>query len=318
MNIPSWKLVDNHSSQTQIGGCTIPLFGLAYQHPSGEVVTGSAMEEEKAHYELWERVAIYEALPKESYSCFDYQKNFLYYKKKEDIFPASNNENYRYSYSNGVAYHKDWSTALHSAQLEVIERDLFLRYWYSMTPPLQMRENQVIQNLKDQLQNHYLLKAYTFPMKGSPHVVAIFAFPTQDSQSRFVIGLGCGKQLDEALQKAIKETLQRIGFLYGEEYSDEFLFHPDPLFHQDYYLYPSHYQLIREWIMGRREKNDLPYINPETMSEEWIFIDLTPPWMKEGCVVKALSNQRVPLIFGKNYLYMGRSIPENLSIHPIA
>ena len=143
-----------------------------------------------------------------------------------------------------------------------------------------------------------------------------FAFPKIKTHPLFY-GFAAEKDQETALAKARKEAIQRFSFLWGEEIPSESpALAPSPYFHQEYFLYPENGDKIRAWLQGEY-KQKLKTIAPRknAIDESFSLLDLTPTSLKNKIVVlKAISTQRMPLIFGSQD---DLEIDSELAIHPI-
>jgi hypothetical protein len=127
-------------------------------------------------------------------------------------------------------------------------------------------------------------------------VLGIFAFPRVRGLN-LIYGFGCDTSIKRALEKSRKEFLTRLGFLWGEVVSMNPVERSTSLFHQEFYLDMANSKIIYEWINGT-SKNNRP-INKYSIGDI-TFVNHTPaPWSEKFSVMRAHSNDSIPLFFGK-------------------
>jgi hypothetical protein len=325
-SIPGWPEPETYIEQVQIGeNSHLNLVGLSLQPTGLPEITASAaglsVEKDKsfddslftrAYFELIERSAILLA-----------EKNDL----SGSLFSKSSDEGFwKYSKSNGIAAHIEWDKACYSAVLELIERDAVLRSWYFNSPPMQIKTPPHL--LSSPLNGLYEIKVFQFQ---TPHqfqtegqvqteisVIGAFGFPKQNTAPLF-FGFGAHKDLSKAIDHAVQEGYQRLGFTWGEAPPEEPLAeNPTPFFHLNYYLLPEKMDLIRRWLEGAL-RSETSFSHSQKKTSEIRFTDLTPASLKGKCfVVKADSDSYMPLTFGKWHPWVGPQLGVDLFPHPIS
>lgn len=318
-----WSHAETYNENVLISGLSVYLAGIAWTSSDGVVVTGSAANEkeipvERARWELLERAATIEASRSENerFSTYDLSGRPIGTVSRQRVFPLTSDPTcWRYSLSNGVAVASTWSDACKRASWELTERDRVLRSWYGAAVPRRLM--QVEFGSLMQLTSLYELLAFEFtsPAACSSSVVGIFAFPCVAGLP-FACGYGCRTGLSEAVTSAREECLQVLGFLWGEPVPNappkpE----PTPDFHQSYYLYQPHQDLLRQWLDEPRAR---AWCDPPTDSLEFEYVDLTPDWLAGAYVVKAQSSTCFPLVFGFASPDLGLPAGRGLEVHPIA
>ncbi|MBL8741910.1 MAG: YcaO-like family protein [Myxococcales bacterium] len=306
-------------------GLLLHRVGVATQAPTGEEVTGAAVETGAApiargFYELLERVSTMEAIAASaSFTTRLENGDSTGATSPREIFlESADPSRWRYARSNGVAIHDSWARACERALLELIERDRVLRAWYGETSPIaiEMPSGTALDGL-----NHYDLHAVSFPRP--PHVelgrgievVGVFGFPEQ-TEAPLLLGFGARRTRAEALGAAATECLQALGFLWGEAFPVERpALGPTPSAHAEALLYPPHHGALRRWLEEghgrfRRPGSERPTEGATT------FTDLTPCWLRGMFVAKATSPQALPLAFGDSPFV--QHLPTELRAHPIA
>ncbi|MCK5073064.1 MAG: YcaO-like family protein [Bacteriovoracaceae bacterium] len=317
-----WKIIDRFEEVVKIDGLSIHLSAMAAQNDDGVIVTGSAGDLEKspkdrARYELFERIATVNASKRSTLNVCDSHGKDTGTANGDEIFTKSASTDWKLSMSNGVAYHSDRHQAMQRAMFELVERDHILRSWFGECVPVKIKElPESIKVVNKLLGDGYDFKAYIFGEEeiiGTNVVtVGIFGYPRK-KRLPFMMGFSADSSIETALEGALKESVQRLGFLYGEDVSDLPAFEPTPMFHQDYFLLEENFCRIGKWLEGGNYQG----VYFKKKDQDMMFVDLLDsPDM--GYLYKVVSNTHVPLIFGKNYKILGKSIEEDLQIHPIA
>jgi hypothetical protein len=322
---PAWQRPQLFAETTLVAGIRVELCGLSTRRAE-TCATGSAaaVGEQplaRAYFELIERTSILQALlAPESCLCVRRRdRKPVGERGRACIFLPAPDANCNYARSNGVAVGLDWSSACDAARRELIERDRVLRSWYGEATPL--RVDLPTQRLSG-LSTEYEIEAYRFAQPAGDDatcVAAVFAFPRRDTRP---IGYGFGAHEDERLSidKAARECLQRLGFLWGEALpSSEPAFVPNAEYHQEFYLQPWTERRLRAWLAGDHVPLRCGIRQHERVCRERAYADLTPKHLKKKlCVVKALPLSEIELAFGRGHPQVEPPLPEALLVHPIA
>ncbi|MBF0301218.1 MAG: YcaO-like family protein [Oligoflexia bacterium] len=293
-----WNIIDEFNEIVEISGKKIYCSGMAAKNINDLTVTGSSASlkdfpKDEAYYELLERVYTIEKIQQD--------------KKFNE---GDTSKSYKISLSNGVALHNSLEEASLRARCELIERDRVLRSWYGEYSPLEMFNDPSTQFLY----SDYDVKTYNFINHFDPrkeYVVGAFAFPKR-SDCPFCYGFGCHPNYEFALNKSSKELIQRIGFLFGEKADIECEFAPTALYHQEFYMGGKGREIIERWLLDKK-----PYEQIFTCATDDIKYK-TISTINNLYLVKATSDERLPLIFGKGYQIQNREIRPEKYIHPIA
>lgn len=331
----AWQLVDSLREEIDLYGCKVTIAGFAAKDgEEGPLATGSAASWTQdprplAGYELFERMAILEALAKpetHSWRLIDPQRGGSR-GEVQGIFTSSPEpELWRAARSNGVAIGNSWQQASQHALAEAVERHLVLASWYGASRPERVRSEGEA-GLPFSLQalaRHFRLEHFSFGSlntagsKSPIFVSGSFLWPLK-AEAPLVYGFGGGSSPAEALQKSLKEAVQRLCFLDGAETPESKpAFEPTADFHQNYFLHPSRKQLLRRWLDG-----DFYRPGDEVLSQllggrrSVQFVDLTPAHLEQLFVVKVLSPHLLPLCFGRYRPASCPDLPEDRLIHPI-
>jgi hypothetical protein len=299
------------------GSSTSPAVGSAAQ------LDGSPLE--RSYFELLERVSLLEVLRAPPLLCrlrrFDGDAAGDF--GGAALFPESPDPaRFRYARSNGVALHRSWRDACRRAAWELVERDRVLRAWLgAIRPePLELGDEAVPAALRGGFEwLAYGFDAEPVEVDGEPvSVVGVFAFP-RVPEAPLVYGFAARPGRPDATRSALEECLQRLGFLFGEAIPERPPAPaPNPLFHQEHFLYPGHHRWLRAWL---DDGHDRYAERPRTraIAGEPIFADLTPPELRGRLVVaKAVWPDTLPLAFGPGPEHLLRHLPPELRIHPVA
>ncbi|MFW7381186.1 MAG: YcaO-like family protein [Oligoflexus sp.] len=330
--LQDWQITEPFQQKVKIEGLQLYICGLQAIHPVyGEVVGSGAnlgdFPQNQAWYELLERIATVESFQRKSFPYLDPTSGKKLGKLSLDkVFPQPGKPiqkaDFQYAKSNGIALHTNWSEACLRACCELVERHLVLASWLGYVMPIEMKPPLDMSPLQ-QLADIYEVKRIGFGWQRiDSFSEAIFTSGVillpYDLTAPLIMGFGAGMSQQDSLVKAEAEALQRLGFLWGEELpSCEPAFHPTPLFHQEYYLFPGNRRKIENWLAGKHRsfcQNDRSF--PQVLQLK--FVDLTSADLQNFKVVKAISPQSIPLVFGKWRQGEFGSIPEDLIIHPIA
>lgn len=325
--------IEVFESEFRLGDLSFKMIGLTtYVKDLGEIVSSAVGTDEhtldRAVFEMIERISV---LHGENESKKEVPRQFILYDENGsprgqvmagNVFPVSTQESkWKYSQSNGVAANKGFRMAALSAVRELIERDRVLRSWYGDFVPKHYKINESTP-IGEALSDFYDLRAYCF----GQGVIGVVGFPRRN-QRPLLLGWGSNSDLDLALSHALREAIQRIAFLWDEEAKLDFpSFRPSVDYHLDFYLNPKSFDQLKRWLEGdhfEMRKSYSPILSKTVDREEILYVDLTPSSSHGNVrVVKAFSEERVPLTFGignpKLLLSMDSSLGDKLGIHPIA
>jgi hypothetical protein len=331
---PSWQLEAPFLDKLAIGILEIHLCGMQASHPQwGEVVgSAAALEsypEDRARFELLERISILEAMARQAFLVRDGQDGRqLRIVSRQDVWPEDRDDPslFRLSKSNGIALHGSWKEACRRACLELVERHLILGSWAGRIQPRVIEDDRPCSPLVA-LQDFYEIVRISFGCQKVScfehciHASAILLLPRNKpalkSMTPLVIAFGAGDSLAESIEKAEGELLQRLGFLWGEEIPQkEPDFQPNHLYHQEYFLWPEARSKIEVWLAGQhgQYKNGE---NPDCLAVEFVDISLPAP-AQTIFVAKAQASDAIPLVFGRWRQGEFAGLPDELLIHPIA
>jgi hypothetical protein len=319
-----WQLAESLFEAAEIPGLRVCLVGLFARAADGREALGSAAAQgpapvARAYFELYERVAVLEALaePPPSYAVrgLEAELGTLGF---ADVFPEPPPEAlFKYSRSNGVAAGQTWAAACAAASAELVERDRLLRAWYGEIKPLRvpLPDDEALRALD----TFYELEAYSLPpretLEGGLEVAAFFGFPKQP-KAPLIFGSAAAPTLSQALAGAQRECLQRCGFLWGERIPSEApSFAPTADYHQELYLWPVMHAELRHFLAG----GHLGLATLEGFTADagpCRFVDLS---LAHGpFVARAVPRHEVPLTFGRGHPFARGALPESLCVHPIA
>ena len=311
-----WTTPELHSDILDLGNCVLITIGLVASTPGYPPVTASAVGIDespflRAYFELIERISIclIERSEKQVFlkTSFNGQEDSI---SRLEVFPQSPNPKlWVFSRSNGVSAQVNYDLACRSSALELIERDVVLRSWQGETSAIQCQRTQ--KRFPQFLEENYIMNDYFFNSQrtflGKVFVCGTFGFPIRP-ELPFLCGFGASLELNSAIERAYRESLQRLGFLWDDIPPELVRPSPTPEFHLDYYWKTDNHLKIKKWLEHRvtdeRAQN-------EQNSDDLYFIDITPTCSKAHfSVVKCISNSRLPLYFGSQL--------QGERIHPIA
>ncbi|HEY6725703.1 MAG TPA: YcaO-like family protein, partial [Polyangiaceae bacterium] len=234
-------------------------------------------------------------------------------------FPVSpQGSSWAYARSNGVAAGADWAGACAAAQAEARERHHVLCAWYGYSVPTRrVLDDRTLR----QLASLYDFEVYGFPapandaIEPSFSVIGCFGFPRL-SEAPFLAGFGAAPDLQAAEERALRETLQRLGFLWGEAIPDV----EPPLartadYHQELYLWPPMQARVRAWLAGAHAGRCGSF--PATAGRLPGFIDITPEHLAPRLrVAKLVTGVGLTLTFGVGHPEVEGAAA--LGAHPVA
>lgn len=306
-----------------VNGVDIHLAGIATEL-RGECATGSAAALDcapvlRSYMELVERLSILAAFRKERthFTLRDRSGKAGVSVASDIVFPLNPEpSSWRWARSSGVAVGSTWEVASARARLELVERDRVLRSWYGQSKPeLVAIANGIIPPGLDAL---YSFEAYSFGPLDDIAVAGLFGFSRAASVAPTLLGFAARHDLSSALEAAFRESLQPLGFLLGEDLPATV---PEPSatpdFHQDYFLFPPHAELLHTWLRGEHSRHTGALI--ASLPSEPDYVDLTPAALRsELFVAKAIPAGHVPLAFGPTHPLASGALPAELRVHPIA
>jgi hypothetical protein len=306
--------------------------GLSTIATDGEEVCGSAAQIAgsalpRAWFELLERVSTLEAIRdrRPSYDLLNAGGERIDTWSDAEVFPESPAPTtWRYARSNGVALHRDWKTACQRALWELAERDRVLRAWYGATRP--ERIDLAVGLTPFARTTSYEWRAYTFPLvedrarsssfSRKTEVVGVFGFPTV-GDCPLVLGFAGRDDRSAAVDAALGEATQQLGFLWGEPIADEAPAPmPTAMHHLDAYQVKGRHAVLQHWLEeGHGRFWSAP--SSDGHSDESVgFVDLTPSWLEGDLrVAKAVCRGALPMIFGPSPF--SAHMPPDLALHPI-
>jgi hypothetical protein len=311
---PRW-----HLDEFLIGNLNLKLIELSTESHKPCTVTLKSGEADRfptarAYFELVDQVSVFDILerPFSHRVLFNSEGKRIGQIEYNNVFPSEPDSiNWKYVHLNGVASHRDFSTAARAAALILIKQDRLLRSWFLPTQFTSKRLKTSHKYLE--LSQYYDIELYTFGA-GVP-VIGLFCFPKLIDYP-FICGFGASEFFSEALMHAEQEMLQKLSFLWGKSLpkvmpTEE----PTSRYHQDYYLLPCHLEQVRNWLVACSYKKTLSDLEQTKLKfSDITFVNITPSSL-EGklAVVKAVSRKSVPLIYGlKHPLFPESSIPHPL------
>lgn len=326
-----WDRLETFVETQNIEDIAINMVGLSLDHHPVLPIIGSAanLQEppwERAYFELLERgylLNIESQCKDEPFTRFhllDQNKKLISYISGARIFKEAPIEDlWRYARSNGVALHTNFESAATNAVNELLERDRFLRFWYSRRAPRYLKN--WVQHLPANLFHLYDLRAYLFDEPGDFEqgifVVVIFGFPKKLGPP-FLIGLGCANTVESAFQKSLSETYQRLGFMWDEKPPTRF---PDfsltPDFHLHYYEHPDSWSFLKKWLEQEFAPRELNFA-PVKKSDIFLVNLELESIPKNLFLIKAVANNAIPLTFGIGNPNLPFLLVGQEGIHPIA
>ncbi len=306
-----WNLTEEFADTADVCGLKIQLSGLVAERGEqtmmGSAAHPSEMPLPRAYFELLERILLIDAIQGTEQLRVEDSDGATMTLDRAQIFPASPEpERWQYSKSNGVALGQDWTDACHRAQRELIERDLVLRSWCGQLRPQSVE----LPAEHPELSQLYELESYVITQE--PWHAGVFVGWPKTPEAPLLIGFGAAQNGSAAARAAYQESLQRLGFLWGEEIPQVAPeFSPTPDYHQEYYLWPQQVARLRAWLRGEHLQYAavLKSFDPASSTR---YVELGR--VGELVAVKAISSGRLPLSFG---LSGPQPLPEPLRVHPI-
>lgn len=326
-----WSPSERVSDAIEIAGLSVHRAGVASVAPTGEELTGAAASldgspEDRAYFELIERVGTFEAIASErDLPRRDAAGASLGSIPSRRVFvPSEDGTRYREARSNGVALHDTWEEAAFRARAELIERDHVLRAWYGLETPRSVdlpaaTEWPVPTHLTD-----YDWRAVAFDL-AEPEgwaagiaVRGVFALPRRDDLP-LLAGFGARATAEGALMAACAEITQSLAFLWGEEIPTSLPpAAPHAGAHLEWLLYPGNRAAIAAWLGGAHREHAPPRAQlPRHVVDAAVeYVDLTPPWLLgRAHLARAIHPAARRLVFGE--APDASHLPRALRIHPI-
>ncbi len=301
-----WTIETPFHESVTIGGLTLNLLGMTASHPDFGAIQASSVtrdsESHTAEFELIERLTI-----------------LIQMHDQPDIFPGKTTELYRPARSNGIALHKTWDKACERAAMELVERHALLESWLGRRKPERIKSPV---SFAPALMDLYTCEAYQFgEVKVSfaaqtMKVVMVVLWPKKP-EAPLVFGFGTGYELTAAQRKAESESLQRLGFLWGEDIPTELpTYEASQYYHSEFYLYPPNHQILRGWLDGVNSSETKPGPQVDFLKVE--FLDITTRDSAPFVVAKATAKEALPLYFGRYLEGPFASLRETArEVHPI-
>ncbi len=326
-----WSRPELLTDTVRADGVELRRAGISSRGPSGEELTGAAVEAdgspvERGCFELLERVSTVLAMGSavSSYELLTADGEPAGRLPPSRVFPESDAPSrWRYARSNGVALHASWRQATERALWELAERDRILRSWYGETRAVRIDFD--VDDTPLGASRSYEWLAYSFPEPPSAtfgrsvDVVGLFGMPASPTLP-LISGYGARPDRAAALDAAAREALQALGFLWDEPVIEAPPpVEPTPMYHLEYFQWSGHRDRLRQWLeVGHTERGGGPADRPKATAAPTpvAFIDLTPAWLGGGLrVAKAVCDSAAPLVFGDGPFCA--HLPSDLRTHPI-
>jgi hypothetical protein len=325
---PAWSAVAVVEDTFEVDGLEVRRAGVSSTSPMGEEIVGSAADVgtspvARAYFELLERVSTVEWLHRNNSSCdlLTLEGAPATCQPWSEVVPESSVPGrWRFARSNGIALHVDWESASRRAFWELCERDRVLRAWYGMTVPKRLAvawEETPLGRTRS-----YEWLAYSFPEDKSAgfsrglFVSGVFGMP-KTREAPFVFGYGARPVEEEATSAAIREAIQLLAFLWGEPVSSALPgLSPLPAYHLETYQSRTNQDLLRRWLEGEHGQYGRLVAAPLGSAGKVLFADLTPAWLQDLRVSKAVCRGALPLVFGEDP--KAAHLPLEFRTHPIA
>lgn len=323
--VGDWTIETPFRDKVTLEGIEIFLCGMQAKHRQlGEIVGSAAnlgsFPQNRAWYELMERISILESSRRDRFALRAPANGQLVGEiARSEVFPDSSSPEYKFARSNGVALHTTWEEACRRACFEMVERHRVLASWAGLIQPAVSRNN-VQGSPLNRLWNLFDIVRIDFGSQGvscfdgQVWVSGVALLPKSD-KAPLIVAFGAALSAQESMAKAENETLQRLGFLWGEEIPEaEPEFQPTNLYHQEYYLFRGARPKLEAWLNGDFVRRNAPAL-PKAL--DVAFADLSIPSL-ELQVAKAVSHDAIPLVFGRWREREFQHVPEERLVHPIA
>lgn len=323
----AWELLETFEETCTISCIDFRMAGFSARRVRDQVVvTGSACSwdddpADRAWFELLERISLVNArsLPADSRWCLRNLNSFTAHglASSRELF-AESPEPHAWvpAKSNGVAMGPTWQAAGQHALCEMIERHLVLASWYGATQPRSLPSplpTKLLPLAQDFRLEHFAMGHFTC-QQTLIHAMATFLWPL-DASKPVIYGFGAHHAPHTAVERSLKEALQRLCFLHDAEPVGELAFRPTPDFHQDYFLQPDQQASIKRWLAG--EHFQQRYAERIAFSGPAYWLDLTPHDLFPGKVVQVLVPGCLPLHFGRYHPPQFPDLHPDRFIHPI-
>lgn len=211
----------------------------------------------------------------------------------QERIPSFESNSFRYALSNGVALHQTFEKASKNAYLELLERNEILKSWYYNTPIKHLSSDSV--NFGEEINQKYEILVVDFSNTPQAHVIGIFALPKSE-EVNLIYGFGCAVNLSEAINKAQKEFITRLGFLWDQAPDEEYSNKNSSSYHQEFYLRKENLPYIKEWLYeGEVPKKEIDGLQLKGVD----YVNITGKTLDNlYFVIKATSSDSIPLFFG--------------------
>jgi hypothetical protein len=323
-----WWLTDALLDTAHIADLELQIAGLVATRDDGIQAWGSAAERgevpaARAFFELYERLSILDALEDDATvrRPLDARGAPLQSWRPWSPPKVPAGAPYAYARSNGVACGRSWSRACEAAEAELVERDRVLRAWYGLTRPEAI-------TLPDDLALRALGETYTFVAHAFPpdvrgprsplEVTSLCGFPRTPA-APLVLGFGAAATRTAASERALRECLQRLAFLWGESIpTSEPEFATTADYHQEFFLWPASHEPLARFLAGGHVREAARLVSPTACGAGLGFVDVQPRRPSGLAVARAIGDDALPLVFGRGHPSAVGELPESLRVHPIA
>jgi hypothetical protein len=219
---------------------------------------------------------------------------------------------WRLAPADGVALETDIDLAFERAKRKLVARDAVLKSWFGGQRPLGMVRS--AWEAPAELAPLYHFDTFELQCFSGWAASMVVGWPRNVKRDPLIFGYGAGRKTREAVQEAGMESLQRLGFLWGEDLpKSEPVFAPTSSYHLEMYLRPAGIKRFEDWLGGKHEASgQAPAKSPSFAAE-----DITPEHLKGRLtIVRARSAAIMPLAFGLCPHY---GLPKNSErlIHPV-
>jgi len=286
--------VDRRAKETELDGSVLDLCQIA---PLPAEYLSRTNLRERSQDVQWEWVAGSRRNGDKVYVPVD-QVFYPLYRKNLKRLPAYQ------ANSTGVAAHYDLDQAILNAVLELIERDAIATFWYARRPPPHVASTSIPEDVQTRV---LALRKYghktIFLDLTIDTVPVIMCFIMSSVYPHIVSGAAASLECDIAIQKSFNEAefmlhswrkARRHALVPEQVYSNidhgVFYFHPQSKKYIEWFLSGARGISVSNRIFTAAEL--IERVNP-------VIIDLTPRENRSGlCVVKVLSEELIPLLFG--------------------